>query len=67
MADRLASIKGRFMISLDDTPEVTETFARFLILPVSLTYSVAGGNGKSVGEVIILDGKEPRIANLPIG
>lgn len=67
MADRLASIKGRFMISLNDTPEVRETFARFPIVPVSLTYSVAGGNGKSVGEVIILDGKEPGIANLPIG
>lgn len=67
MADRLTSIKGRFMISLNDTPEVRETFARFPIVPVSLTYSVAGGNGKSVGEVIILDGKEPGIANLPIG
>lgn len=67
MADRLASIKGRFMISLNDTPEVRETFARFPIVPVSLTYSIAGGNGKSVGEVIILDGREPGIANLPTG
>ncbi len=66
MADRLATIKGRFMISLNDRPEVREIFSAFPIASVDLTYTVAGGAGKEVGEVVIMDGKEPAIANLPV-
>ncbi|KOF17901.1 DNA methyltransferase [Ensifer adhaerens] len=65
MAEHLARIKGRFVISLNDRPEVREIFAAFPIARVDLTYTVAGGGGKDVGEVIILDGKEPAVANLP--
>lgn len=66
MAERLASIKGRFMISLNDTPEVRDIFSRFPMVQVSLTYTIKGGEGKPVGEVVILDGKEPSIPNLPL-
>ncbi|MDX1170738.1 DNA adenine methylase [Sinorhizobium medicae] len=66
MADRLAVIKGRFMISLNDRPEVRQIFAAFPIARVDLTYTIAGGGGKEVGEVVILDGKEPEVTNLPI-
>ncbi len=66
MADRLATIKGRFMISLNDRPEVRRIFSAFPIVRVDLTYTVAGGEGKQVGEVLILDGKEPSVANLPV-
>lgn len=66
MADRLATIKGRFMISLNDRPEVREVFSAFPIARVDLTYTVAGGVGKEVGEVVIMDGKEPAVANLPV-
>ncbi|MEI3850024.1 MULTISPECIES: DNA adenine methylase [unclassified Ensifer] len=66
MADRLATIKGRFMISLNDRPEVREVFSAFPIVRVDLTYTVAGGVGKEVGEVVIMDGKEPAVANLPV-
>lgn len=66
MAERLSTIKGRFIISLNDTPEVREIFARYPMANVSLTYTIAGGEGKAVGEVVILDGKEPGIANLPL-
>lgn len=66
MADRLAGIKGRFIISLNDTPEVRETFSRFQFADVDLTYTVSGGAGKGVGEVIVLDGKKPMPANLPL-
>lgn len=52
LADVLASIKGRFLLSLNDRPEVRETFKRFDIEAVKTTYSVQGG-GKSAGEVII--------------
>lgn len=66
MAEHLASIKGRFMISLNDRPEVREIFAAFPITRVDLTYTLAGGGGKEVGEVVILDGKEPSVANVPL-
>lgn len=66
LAERLGQIKGRFMISLNDTPGVRETFAAFPMADVGLTYTVTGGAGKSVGEVIILDGKSPMPANLPL-
>jgi DNA adenine methylase len=65
MAEHLATIKGRFMISLNDRPEVREIFSGFPIARVDLTYTVAGGSGKDVGEVVILDGKKPAVANLP--
>jgi DNA adenine methylase len=66
MAQYMATIKGRFMISLNDRPEVREIFAAFPIARVDLTYTVAGGGGKEVGEVVIMDGKEPVVANLPV-
>lgn len=62
----LTTIKGRFMISLNDRPEIREIFSAFPIAPVDLTYTVAGGVGKEVGEVVIMDGKEPAVANLRI-
>ena len=65
MAEQLAQIKGRFMISLNDNPGVREVFQRFEIIPVSLLYTIHGGAGKEVGEVIIMDGREPMPANLP--
>lgn len=67
MSERLATIKGRFLISLNDRPEVREIFSAFRIARVDLTYTIAGGGGKDVGEVVIMDGKEPAIANLPLG
>lgn len=67
MADQLATIKGRFMISLNDRPEVREIFAAFRIVRVDLTYTVAGGEGKDVGEVVIMDTKKPAVVNLPLG
>ncbi|MBT9373168.1 DNA adenine methylase [Rhizobium sp. CSW-27] len=66
MADRLSRIKGRFMISLNDCAGVRETFARFPMVSVGLTYTVSGGSGKDVGEVIILDGRHPMPANMPL-
>ncbi|MFK0385006.1 DNA adenine methylase [Agrobacterium sp. NPDC090273] len=66
MAERLSTIKGRFMISLNDMPEVREIFGRYPMASVSLTYTIRGGDGKQVGEVVILDGKDPSIPNLPL-
>ncbi|WP_338664978.1 DNA adenine methylase [Pararoseomonas sp. SCSIO 73927] len=43
MAAILARVKGRFLVSLNDTPEVRRIFGRFSITAVDTTYSVAGG------------------------
>ncbi|HEX8224509.1 MAG TPA: DNA adenine methylase [Allosphingosinicella sp.] len=54
MADRLRSLKGQFLLSLNDTPEVREIFAGFTFLEVETTYTVAGGpHAGSAGELII--------------
>lgn len=43
MAERLGRLKGRFILSINDVPEMRETFARFAIEPVELSYGVQGG------------------------
>lgn len=55
LARMLGSIKGKFLLSLNDVPEVRETFSAFHIESVETTYSVCPsreGRGR-VGEVII--------------
>ena len=39
LAAQLAGIEGRFLLSLNDTPEVRETFAAFEIEPVETAYT----------------------------
>ncbi len=65
IAARMTDIKGRFMISLNDTPEVRSIFSDYRICDVALTYTIGSGQAKPVGEVIIMDRKEPTLANLP--
>ncbi|WP_425598725.1 DNA adenine methylase [Brucella pituitosa] len=65
IAAKLSSIKGRFVVSLNDRVEVREVFAEFRICDVPLTYTIAGGDGKPVSEVIIMDNKDPEVVNLP--
>ncbi|MFT9251597.1 MAG: DNA adenine methylase [Acetobacter okinawensis] len=55
MAAQLAQIKGRFVLSLNDRPEVREIFSAFHIESVEVNYSISRaekGRGKR-GEVII--------------
>ena len=42
LADQLAGIKGRFILSINDRPEVRALFGRFQIEPVELLYRVSG-------------------------
>jgi len=54
MADALATLQGRFILSLNDVPKVRHIFRGFDIASVETTYTLAGGdNSKRVGEVII--------------
>lgn len=57
MATCLAHLKGRFILSLNDCPEVREIFSAFSMEAVQTTYTVsAGSNAKSAGELIITGG-----------
>jgi DNA adenine methylase len=50
----LKGIKGRFILSINDVPEIRELFAWADIEPVETTYTVGGGRkAKKVGELII--------------
>ncbi|MFD1792063.1 DNA adenine methylase [Ochrobactrum teleogrylli] len=53
MADRLGRLAGRFILSINDVPEIRAIFAGFKIEEVALTYTAAGGTGKPAREVII--------------
>lgn len=53
LAEQLGRIKGRFVLSLNDAPEIRETFASFKIEAVTTTYSVARDRTSAAAEVII--------------
>jgi DNA adenine methylase len=53
MATRLAGLKGRFILSLNDRPKVREIFKGFQIETVTLKYSANRDHQKEASEVII--------------
>lgn len=55
MAELLGRIKGTFLLSLNDRPEVRDTFADFDIEAVETTYTIgaASDGTQRVGEVLI--------------
>lgn len=53
MAERLAKLKGRFILSINDVPAVRATFAGLRMEEVGLRYSVGGGKGTAARELII--------------
>ena len=55
IASQLATSQGRFVLSINDVPEIREIFSAFTIEEVSTTYTIAAkaGAGKPVGELLI--------------
>lgn len=53
MAERLANLKGKFILSLNDLPEVRKIFHRFKIQGVKLAYSAQPSSGRRYSEVLI--------------
>jgi DNA adenine methylase len=53
LADQLARIQGRFILSLNDTPEIRETFKAFRIDTITTRYSCSKGESKKAREVLI--------------
>jgi DNA adenine methylase len=57
LRDLLGAIQGRFILSINDRPEIRDIFAPFHIEPVDLTYRISGTATKA-RELIITGGKE---------
>jgi DNA adenine methylase len=53
LAGLLGRCKGRFLLSLNDKPEVRSTFKGFHIETVKTRYSISAGKNQEVGEVLI--------------
>ena len=49
MAELLAGIRGRFILSLNDLPEVRDTFAGFDLTEVRTTYTISGTRNDPAG------------------
>ena len=56
MAELLRGIKGRFILSLNDTPEVRATFEGFMIKAVETRYSINAKATRRAREVLISRG-----------
>lgn len=56
MAERLKRLQGRFILSINDMPEIRALFSRFGLQSEELTYSVGGGKGTSAKELIVCGG-----------
>ena len=54
LAERLSSIEGRFILSINDVPEMREVFCRFVVQPVKTTYTVAAGPAAEFGELLVM-------------
>lgn len=53
LAERLKGLQGRFIMTVNDTPELRETFAGFRIETAEVSYFVGDKNGKAARELII--------------
>jgi DNA adenine methylase len=67
LADRLKAVKGKFLLSLNDHPEVRDLFAAFYIAPVELAYTAKKDSTVRYKELLIanypLDIEGPSLAN----
>lgn len=55
LAAQLAQTRGRFILSINDAPEIREIFAAFDIATADTTYTVSAGAARKVTELIIRD------------
>lgn len=56
LAAILRELRGRFILSINDTPEIRAIFAGFEMEAVGTTYTVSKGASSSAGELIITGG-----------
>ena len=58
LADQLAGIKGRFLLSINDVPEVREIFGRFALEEVKVSYTIGDKADRAPmrGELLVTRG-----------
>lgn len=56
LAEQLRHIKGRFILSINDTPFIRETFAGFRHQEAALTYTIGSNAGHKARELIFTGG-----------
>jgi len=54
LSDQLRGIQGRFLMSINDVPEIRETFAWAKLDEVTTTYTIAGGGNAREGRAELL-------------
>nr|WP_010399387.1 DNA adenine methylase [Paracoccus sp. TRP] len=59
MAEMLASIRGRFVLSINDVPQIRETFSQFQITEVQTTYTISSAGSEQVPELLICNYDPP--------
>lgn len=60
LREQISGLQGKFCLSINDAPEIRETFKGFHVMAVPTRYSVANGKSKAVGELLITN-YEPAI------
>jgi DNA adenine methylase len=60
LRDKLASAKGKWMVSINNVPQIRELFADFHISEVKTSYSIASKGSKPVTELLITNYDLPR-------
>ena len=58
MAELLRGLGGRFILSINDRPELRETFVGFQFEEVETRYSANAKATRRVGELLISDGRK---------
>lgn len=53
LADQLRGIKGDFLLSINDVPEIRELFAWAKVVPIETTYTIAAGKAQRAPELLI--------------
>ena len=53
MAELLGRLKGRFVLSINDVPQVRELFGGFALEPVELNYTITKGAATPARELIV--------------
>jgi DNA adenine methylase len=57
--ERLRGLTGKFLLSLNDTPEIRKIFSRFQIKGLEMTYSSQRKPGKIYRELLISNYRIP--------
>jgi DNA adenine methylase len=59
LAELMASIAGKMIVSINDVPEIRKVFAGHTMLPVRVTYTINDGDSMEFGELIIANFEHP--------